>query len=114
MISIKSIKSERKLDGILGTFKTDNVDFCYSSNLNDIRSNPCLILYEPYKDITYAKYEYKSEISFNFYPTQFLFCNDRNILIYENEGKFYKLNLNQVESEDDLSKFNELKQNEQI
>ena len=82
-------------------------------------SYPCFIFYETLSntDDILAKYEYKSDTAISHEPSQSLYCNhkDKQMIIYEWNGKFYAMNLNDICEVNGLSlaDFDEISQNEQ-
>ena len=64
-------------------------------------------------DIITAEYEYKATIALPHEPKQLLSCYDKQMIIYEWNGKLYALDFNDINDDDDLANFIEIPQNQQ-
>ena len=108
----KNITQRGKLDGI------------FTMDLGrDFKYFPSLLLYKSCNGEFIVEYEYKSsesphniKVSVDSIPQpgQLLYCHHENSIIYEINGSFYQLKLNYFRSENDLTNFVSLKQNQQL
>ena len=104
-ISNKTLTNNERLQGIFAVTE-------YASSTKF----PCLILFDQDSSETElqisAKYEHESQKSM-YGPHQFLYSESRIEIMHEFDGKFYSLNLNDINQVNDLSNFTELHQEKQ-
>eukprot|EP01084_Bolivina_argentea_P095312 171381_1 len=107
-----NITKGMKLNGIFGSYVQgkNREPFNFMGPLN-LKSFPSLILYEPYNNMN-VKYEFKSKFLIDCHPKQFIYCSNKNIIVYENEGKLFQLNLKNISKSFSLPRFESLKQND--
>ena len=88
--------------------------FILIRTISDGVISPYLCLYDPLTKET--KYEFLSTKPWahDTSPHQFLYAKDKQCIIYEYDAKLYQLYLNEIETDNDLSKFVEIKMNKEL
>eukprot|EP01084_Bolivina_argentea_P234355 394551_1 len=101
----------QRLDGILAAESTQDI-FAFGDQIPSY-AHLYLFMYKPYYDNVTVEYEYKSNkrIKFECF-NDFLYCSDKNILIYEHYKKLYQLDLNHQITFSDFTNFTLLPQND--
>ena len=81
------------MNGIFAFESEFNINDWFSSAYT---SYPCLILFDEHQEYIIANYEYKSDKKLDHEPHQLLYINNKNMVMYEWNGSFYGLHLNEV------------------